>query len=81
MNRRLAQLITLPHRLIMLGMGHYCWCTTCHTIVSGGFGGTDGAGRKTFECITCAYKHSTRIKHDHQLNDAMLKDPIRQEEQ
>ena len=64
MKQFFTNLLTLPYRMWMLGLGYYVWCNDCHTIVAGGFGYTDKNGDHRFACIPCAIKMSEEKNHE-----------------
>jgi len=78
MKERIANLLTLPYRMWMLGLGYMCWCDECHTIVSGGFGFTDHGVHK-FQCMDCAQKDMENRNCVAYLNEAISKDPTKEE--
>jgi len=54
------------------------WCNDCHTIVSGGFGSINN-GVHTFQCMDCAQKEMIDRNCVAYLNEAISKDPTKEE--
>jgi len=74
----ISNLLTLPYRMIMLGMGYMMWCDKCNTIVSGGFGYKEHNENK-FMCGDCA-NNSNRIgKNRVNLSRGAARDPNKKE--
>jgi len=78
MRRIISNLLTLPYRLWMNALGHYPWCNTCHTIVSGGFGHTV-KGKQKFLCVNCATISYNKRKNRDNLERCTELDPNKKE--